>query len=265
MQHGGWLWYELITPDQDAARSFYEAVTGWSIDRAGGADGMDYRMVSAADGPIGGTTTLTAAMTAAGARAAWLGYVRVDDVDAAVARAQSLGAAVHMPAMTMDGIGRFALIADPQGAPLYLMTPAPQDGSAGPPEAFSTTKPGHVSWNELATDDLAAAIDFYTALFGWTVGGTMPIGDSGDYLFLHQGDVAFGGAMRRMDGTPPTSWTFYVRVADIDAAHAAVTRGGGTVVMGPHQVPGGDHVVLGIDPQGVVFGLVGQRAAGVTE
>jgi predicted enzyme related to lactoylglutathione lyase len=54
-------------------------------------------------------------------------------------------------------------------------------------------------------------------------------------------------------------WNFYIGVDDIDRAHAAVTANGGTIMAEPMQVPGGEFVVNGVDPQGAAFGLVGPR------
>ncbi|HPU16603.1 MAG TPA: VOC family protein, partial [Polymorphobacter sp.] len=61
-------------------------------------------------------------------------------------------------------------------------------------------------------------------------------------------------------GGPPTVWTYYFRVPDIDAAVARVTAAGGSIADGPSEVPGGDHIIIGTDPQGASFALVGKRA-----
>jgi hypothetical protein len=57
----------------------------------------------------------------------------------------------------------------------------------------------------------------------------------------------------------PPHWNQYFRVADIDVAKAAVEAGGGVVAFGPHEIPGGDYALNGVDPQGAHFGLVGAR------
>ena len=54
-------------------------------------------------------------------------------------------------------------------------------------------------------------------------------------------------------------WNFYFRVGDIDSAGERVSSGGGEVLQGPMEVPGGDFVIVGRDPQGASFGLVGGR------
>ena len=57
----------------------------------------------------------------------------------------------------------------------------------------------------------------------------------------------------------PTRWTYYFNVPSIDAAMERIEHGGGTVTRGPHEVPGGMHVIMSTDPQGDAFGLVGGK------
>jgi predicted enzyme related to lactoylglutathione lyase len=84
---GSFIWYELMTSDATAAAKFYGAVVGWKIaDRSDPPGGdMDYRMINRGDGGYnGGVLSLTSDMVQHGARPAWLGYLHVADVDAAV-------------------------------------------------------------------------------------------------------------------------------------------------------------------------------------
>ena len=254
------IWYELLTTDADAAQRFYGDVVGWKV-QAGADPGMDYRMIMAPDGEgIGGMLQLTDDMKAGGARPVWLGYLFVPDVDKAVSEIEAQGGKTQMPAMTMHA-GRMAMVADPQGAPIYVMTPRPP---AGQPEAKSTafdrTAIGHCGWNELATADPKSAFAFYTRQFGFIDGGKMPMGEAGDYQFLNDADGMIGAIMNSAAGNRPSMWTYYFRVADIDAAKKKIEAGGGTVMHGPQEVPGGDHIIIGTDPQGAVFALVGRRS-----
>ena len=85
-------------------------------------------------------------------------------MDATCAQAQALGAKVHKPATDIPNVGRFAVLADPQGATFAVFTPG-----AGPPPGAAPAQ-GGFSWHELATTDVAAAVRFYGELFGWTKG-----------------------------------------------------------------------------------------------
>jgi hypothetical protein len=259
--HGKFIWYELLTNDVAGAKRFYDAVVGWDIEGQSAMPGMDYRMIRRSDGgEAGGVMTLSAEMTAGGARPGWLGYLSVEDVDATVAAVQADGGAVHMPPTTMDGIGRMALVTDPQGAPFYVMRPTPPtDQPDAVSDVFSVDQPQHVRWNELASSDPEAALAFYSRHFGWTQQGAMPMGELGDYRFLQHGGVGIGALMNLMPGMPASSWTYYIGVEDIDRALEAVSGGGGQVLAGPDQIPGGEYSLTAIDPQGAAFGLVGPR------
>jgi len=251
---GSLIWYELMTADADAASAFYGDVVGWTISPMAG-DTKGYRMIAMPDGAVGGMLPLTSEMIDHGARPTWLMYIGVDDVDTTVAAVEAAGGKAYMPAWDVPGIGRLAMLADPQGAPFYVMNPIPPEGG-GESHAFSPTRLGRCTWNELRSADLDAAISFYRDLFGWAEAGSMPMGPQGDYKFLNRGDVPLGGAMGGATAEQPPRWLHYFRVANIDDAAAAVKRGGGQVLHGPHEVPGGDRVIICHDPLGAGVGFV---------
>jgi predicted enzyme related to lactoylglutathione lyase len=252
--HGSFIWYELLTPDAAAAGRFYGDVIGWTLSDFGG-EAPGYRIFSTGETRVAGMMPLPAGAEQAGLRPGWLGYVGVDDVDATVARIIAARGRVHMPATDMPGVGRIAMVADPQGVPFYVMRGASEQSS----RSFDSNAPGHCSWNELATSDLSAALAFYNEQFGWTKGDAMPMGEMGDYQFIHHADQAIGAMMTRAEPGPPPRWSFYFRVADLDAAARRAADGGGTIIHGPSEVPGGDHIVIATDPQGAMFSLVGKR------
>lgn len=137
----------------------------------------------------------------------------------------------------------------------YIMRGA----SDGESSAFKPMAEGHCAWNELVTSDQAAALDFYGRLFGWEKGDAMPMGELGHYRFIHHGGEMMGAVMNRPEDAPPPTWNYYFRVSGIDAAAERIRGNGGTVTFGPMEVPGGDWVVNGIDPQGARFALVGSK------
>lgn len=249
--HGTPIWYELHTPDHAAAKRFYDAVVGWTV--AGAPDGpVDYRMITAPDGNVGGVIQLNDAMTAGGARPGWLFYLAAEDVDATADRITAAGGAVLMPPFNMAGVGRMAFVADPTGAPFYIM----RGEGDGDSTAFAPGVLGHASWHELFTGDGAGALSFYQTIFGWDSPGGMPMGPGRDYRFLHVGDRVLVGLGPSSEPDQPPRWRFYFEVADLDAAMAQVTDGGGQVTFGPQEVPGGGRMVHGVDPAGAFFALV---------
>ncbi len=247
--HGSPIWYELMTPDPDGAKRFYDDVVGWTVE-ATPSGAMDYRMIEAPGGVAGGVMRLTDEMLAGGARPAWLMYLSVEDVDATAERAVSVGAAVLVPPTDIEGVGRFGLLADPQGAPFYVM----RGNSEQSATAFAPGQPGRCGWNELCTPDLDGGLAFYGALFGWENRETMDMGPMGGYRFLDLGALRLGAAAEVKDR--PAHWNLYFTVTDIDDAARRVRAGGGSIEMGPHDVPSGERIVLGTDPHGAPFALV---------
>lgn len=255
-QHGDFNWYELMTPDPDAAQAFYGRILDWRF-APGEAIGRDYRMILADVGPVGGLLTLDDKMRQGGAMPAWVGYVAIDDLDVARAAVRAGGGRILMEEIEIAGVGPCALAADPEGTPFYLI----EDRSGRPSNAFAKHAPmlGTCAWNELSAGDPDRQIAFYTRLTGWRQEGDMPMGELGTYRFLQHGDHAVGAVMPRSEAFPFSGWVFYFRVADIDAGAEAVQAGGGTLVQEPTEIPGGEYALVARDPQDALFGLVGQR------
>ena len=254
---GDFIWYELMTPDPDEAKAFYDSVVGWDIEPQPSGD-MDYRMIRRSDGRnAGGVMRLTSEMASHGARPTWLAYLNVSDVDDAVAKIEAAGGKALMAAFDIPNTGRIALVSDPQGAPFYIMKPIPP---ANDPNAvsdvFSPDAQQRVGWNELQTSDVEAARSFYGSQFGWGSDEFMDMGDMGKYRFWDHNGTRLGALFDAGNGQPP-HWRFYIRVPSISAAKSTVEAKGGTVHMGPHQVPTGDWIIVGSDPQGAEFALVG--------
>lgn len=260
---GGFIWYELMTTDADAATRFYGAVVGWKIeDRPDPqAGGIDYRHIQRSDGgSAGGVLQLTADMQAHGAHPAWVGYLHVRDVDEAVRAIAADGGRTLMPKTTLP-VGDFAMVTDPMGCPFYVMAPVPPPGRPDAvSDVFDNDRAQHVRWNELQSPDLARAMAFYATRFGFQFNESMPMGPQlGNYHFIDQGGRRIGGMMKKPDETAPGGWNFYFGVPSASAAKRAIEASGGTVLMDLHQVPGGDWVVFATDPQGARFGVVGPR------
>lgn len=254
---GAFIWYELMTTDAEGAKAFYDAVVGWNIGE-GAEEYQGYRMINRSDGKFaGGVLPLTDEMTQHGARPTWLGYVNVANVDDAVAAIEKTGGKALMPPFDIPNVGRIAMVTDPQGAPFYVMKPIPpagQDKQAS--DVFSPDQLQRVSWNELSTSDPAAARSFYGDRFGWGTDEFMDMGEMGEYRFIEQGGTRIGALCGVMQGQQP-KWRYYFRVPSIAAAKEIAEQKGGTIHMGPHQVPTGDYIIIGTDPQGAEFALVG--------
>jgi hypothetical protein len=254
------IWYELMTPDLDAAKAFYDAVVGWNIE-AQSQFPNGYRMIGRSDGGFaGGVLPLNDEMQQHGARPTWLGYLYVDDVDATAAAVERAGGKTFMAPFDIPNIGRVAMVADPSGAPFYIMKPIPPEGQPdAQSDVFSVDQPQRVRWNELSTTDPEGAVDFYRGQFGWGQEGDMDMGEMGKYRFIQNGPTTIGAIMQKPPQLPVSLWTYYVGVDDIDRAVGAIKSGGGQVLNGPMEIPGGEFALNAMDPQGAPFGLVGPR------
>jgi predicted enzyme related to lactoylglutathione lyase len=248
---GFYVWYELMTSDVAAAKTFYGRVLGWTAEDVP-MPGMTYTLVKANDMQVAGLMMVPKEARDAGMKPCWVGYIAVPDVDQGAKKVASLGGKVLREPTDIPGVGRFAVVADPQGVVFQLF----KGTGTAQPEAVSM-KPGHVGWHELHSSDAAKAFEFYSALFGWTKDQAMDMGEMGTYqLFAIRGTPA-GGMFN--SPAPVKSWLYYFAVEDVDAALKRITDHGGHVLQGPMAVPGGMFVVQATDPQGAMFAIVGAR------
>ncbi|MBX3581338.1 MAG: VOC family protein [Rhizobiaceae bacterium] len=248
------FWYELMTTDVVAAENFYKAVVGWTSEPFGGSD-MPYTIFNAGEQSVAGMMLLPEEAAEMGTPPCWLGYIHAADTDAATRNVEKAGGSVHRQPSDIPGVGRFSVVADPQGAVFMLMTPM---GPDSPPVPGTT--PGHVGWHELYAADYGAAFDFYAREFGWTRVREVDMGEAGNYLVVDtagaDGDV---GMMNKPPQMPSPFWQFYFTVPDISSVTKRITENGGTITFGPMEVPGGSWVVNAQDPQGAHFALVAAK------
>ncbi len=247
---GSFVWYDLMSSSPSDSIQFYGNIIGWGTEEFTGG-GMPYTMWTGERGPLGGVMELPEEAKAAGAPPHWVGYVSVEDVDGCIAKAQELGGKVVHPGEDIPNVGRFAVIADPQGAGIAIYKSAVESPpKEGPPQN------GEFSWHELATTDYEAAFRFYSELFGWKETKKMDMGNGCIYLMYGQGDVTYGGMFNKPPEMPgPPFWLYYTTVPDVKASAEQVKEAGGKILNGPMQVPGGDWIVQCLDPQGCAFAL----------
>jgi predicted enzyme related to lactoylglutathione lyase len=121
-EHGKFVWNELISPDPAKSGAFYTALLDWTLQEADMGGGGSYRLFQ-----NGGHNVAGLIATPPGApegQTHWLGYIAVEDLDAALTRVPELGGTVLMPAKDIPEVGRISVIADPVGAVVSLMQPA---------------------------------------------------------------------------------------------------------------------------------------------
>lgn len=249
---GKFAWYELMTSDTKAAGKFYSDVVGWTTHEMPSAGGTQYTTFNLGDAGIAGMLHLPE-------HTGWIGYIAVDDVDAHIVKIVEAGGKLWKPATDVPGMLRFAVLSDPQGAAIVVFTPNP---AMPTPQRPAPPTPGTIGWHELYTSDLESGFAFYNKLFGWTRLNDLDMGPMGAYRIFDEGDnkpMGDGGMMLKLPKMPVSCWTFYFNVDSINAAIERVKSGGGKIVSGPREVPGGAWIMQGQDPQGAMFSLVSNK------
>ncbi len=252
--HGQFIWYELTTPDVDAAKKFYPRFTSWGTQKFDN----DYTMWMNGGKPLGGVFRLNAEMKGQGVPPNWMPYIEAADVDESARLVTSLGGRVINGPMDIPGTGRFAVAQDPQGAVFGIYKPT------GPSGAWDGTPVlGRFSWHELMTTDWKAAWEFYKKIFGWDMQDTMDMGGGSMYAMFGKGQM-YGGMFDRpaeMSSMRPF-WLVYIYVKDVGTAVDIATKAGAFVQRPRMEIPGGTIAILG-DPQGAGFALHDHMAGAV--
>jgi uncharacterized protein len=251
--HGRFVWYELMTTDIETARAFYASVVGWGT-RDSSAPGLAYSLFTAGESPVAGLMNLPEGASRTGVPPQWMGYVGVDDVDAAVDRIKQLGGAVHVPPTDLPNISRFSVVADPQMATLALV----KGQNSGRAQSAELDARGRVGWHELLAADWETAFAFYGELFGWQKADSHT-GAMGTYQGFSAGGKTIGGMLAKPATLPFPFWLYYFNTDDVQAAAKRVEAGGGQILYGPTGVPGGAWIVHCTDPQGAIFALLDRR------
>ena len=252
--HGRFIWYELMTTDVEAAKAFYGKVVGWST-REASMTGSRYTLFMTGNVSTGGLIDLPLDAKAQGARPQWVGYLSVDDVDAAADRVKELDGTVYVPPTDIADVSRFSVVADPHMA-TFILVKLRDPGRLVPIQSSAL---GHVGWHELFTTDWERAFTFYREIFGWQK-ATADITPTGTYLQFSASGQTIGGMFNKPTTAPVAFWLYYFNVADIAVALDRVRAERGEILEGPSDIPGGGRVARCADAQGATFALIGRQS-----
>lgn len=252
---GRFVYHDLMTTNPAAARAFYTALVGWAC-APRDVGGWEYTDVRVGDQRFGGMVPLDPAH---GLPSHWTGYVAVDDVAAACARAEAAGGRVCVPPHEIPGgVGHFAVLNDPTGAMLSVVRFT--DGREPMGDAVEQPVAGGPWWHELLTGDPARAADFHAKVFGWEARPDMTLRDGGQYyLFVSAGRMVGGMMQAPAELGTASAWQLYLTVDDVDATIARAAELGGAATWPAMDVPGIGRMGGLVDPAGAMF-AVGRAA-----
>ena len=246
-QGGRVVWHDLMTTDIDKASEFYTKLFGWQlndVDMGGGT----YKMIRSGETEIGGLVPLDKSH---GAPSHWTAYVTVDDVNAAVQRANAQGGETLVPTTPIPNVGAFAMIKDPNGACISPFKSEQPDA----PESDTSPPAGQFCWDELLTTDPDGAVRFYGELFGWTE-EKMDMGEMGTYHMMKRGERYGVGIMQMPpQAAAPPHWLPYIAVEDVDQWAEKVTQLGGKIFYPPNDIPNIGRFSVCADSAGGMFAI----------
>lgn len=246
---GTFCWVDLGTTNAAEAKTFYTQLFGWSAQDMPIGEGMVYTTFFQGDRDVCAMHQQMPGMT----DSFWKSYVLVASADETTRKVQEAGGAVLMPPMDVMDAGRMAMFQDPTGAAFGVWQANRHKG------AGLFNEPNSLCWNELMTEDVARAKEFYTRIFGW---GTdeMDMGGDTPYTIFKVGEKGSAGMMKlpeqaKAAGAPP-NWLLYFAVADCDATAQKAVQLRGTVQMPPTDFPGVGRGAVLADSTGATFGII---------
>lgn len=251
---GRFVWHDLMTTELSASLSFYRSLfPEWSIREIDMEESGVYHVIHVDGTDVGGFISLE---PATGIPSHWISYVSVEDCEAAVQAATALGGTCLFPTMEVPGVGRFAVIQDPQGA---MIKPFEVAGDVRIPDDNAS---GRFCWDELLTDNVDAARSFYRTLFGWSSIERMVPG-LGAYTLFRAGEQDVAGVLPMPpDSESISGWLTYLSAADLDERCSKAEALGATVRIKPQNLSGVGRIAVLSDPNGATFAMLNRLEQG---
>ena len=255
-KNGTFCWVELATTDIDEARKFYGQLFGLETKDESMPE-WTYWMFMKGDKATAGLTNLKPEAQEMGAPSHWLNYVGCTDTEATFNKAVELGAEALMPIQDVPEAGKMGLLKDPEGAVFALWQPFKEN------EQVHRNFDGAFCWQEKGTNNMQGSKDFYKDVFGWNgeTKGAQPMPYTTFYL---EGNMEAGmyEIQEHMKDVPP-HWMVYFMTDDIDTLMGKVEGLGGQIILPITPVPEVGRISVIMDPQGAVFGVVGEQLQGI--
>jgi predicted enzyme related to lactoylglutathione lyase len=244
---GKFVWFDLLTDDPAACQKFYGGLLGWQFEPQAGHV-PPYTLIRRDGTVVGGMVEVTKKKEGpAGAR--WLSFVSVSDVDRTAAAFKAQGGTIVREPFAFKGLGRVAIVSDPQGALLGLLS-----HEQGDPAESRKPLPGRFLWQEYVARNAEAAISFYEGVLGYAV-ETVKSGGPVTYYTLSSGGVPRAGLYQSPWKHVRSNWLPYVLVPDAKAyADKAASLGGRVLLEARPNVRNGSLAIVA-DPTGAAIAL----------
>jgi predicted enzyme related to lactoylglutathione lyase len=260
-------WVDTSQPDPEATVDFYRGLFGWAFEDVmpPGSESR-YFIASQRGGEVAAVGSIPAS---APPTATWDTYVSVESADETASKVRAAGGGIVREPYDVMGIGRTAVLSDPEGATFCVWQAKGFEG------ARVVNEPGSLNFNSLNTRDPEGAKSFYGSVFGWETLGleggaelwTLP--GYGDHLERNDPDIRkrvaeLGGPAGFEDVVAsinpiaddqpdvPAHWSVTFAVDDADATAEKAAQLGGTVAVPPFDAPWVRMTVI-TDPQGATF------------
>jgi predicted enzyme related to lactoylglutathione lyase len=246
------VWHDLLSTDVAASKRFYSELFHWSFS---GEEQWDFIYMGDKNAHFG----VVMKQEMPNAPSAWVPYLAVTDIDAALASATAGGAKVLVPKHPAGKSGHFSYIQDPQGAVVSLWQYADPTGK---PELDAPPPAGHFCWDELLTSDTDGAEKFYAPLGKYSY-EHMEMPGMRYTLFLREAKRPDGkhrqaaGMMKMPPGVPHPHWLSYIAVADCDASVEKAKKLGANIMMPPTEIPNVGRFSTMLDPTHAGIAILG--------
>ena len=246
------VWHDLLTSTPVESRRFYGELFGWQFERPGvntGVGGADSYMLIRHDGRlIGGMLDVNVLQRDVDI-SQWVTVMSVADISAAVARVIDAGGDVLTMPTDVGSRGTLAVVAGPDKAIIALLQT--RDGD---PEEQRPVVNGWL-WNELWTNDVAGATDFYASVSGLELEDHAVAGTDQTYRLLKSGDTPRAAILPHPFERELPVWVNYIRVDDPAAITARVEELGGRVIIDAQARRIGGQVAFVAGPSGAGVAL----------
>jgi predicted enzyme related to lactoylglutathione lyase len=247
------VWHDLLTDTPEQTRHFYRELFGWEFRSLPGD--TNYQLIYHRGRPIGGLVDQNR-LPVQEDISQWVVVLSVTDVNTAVDKFSASGGTVFTPPTSLGSRGRLAVVADAQGAVLALL----ESGGRDPADSDSLPAEGEFLWNELWTDNVDLADDFYGKIAPYSE-ETRDMDFNGQHIEYRV--MTSGGRPRLGIRSNPLAqfapqWVSYLRVGDtgvLEDLLARVESLGGSVLIPATARPAGGEVAVIADPSGAGIAL----------